>query len=159
MRVSTLNSLNTAGWNDAVVLYPDGKALEHKTLCSRAEMEEFCQGFGYQLLAFRTGIKQLSDRKEVPMDERSLGDFKHMVAYCNECFGRYLVVVWNEDIEEKAVAGVLDDRYGQWHNLDEFPDAEDWCLEEWQRFGLDDMGLDYHCLYVDDGAVVGDLFH
>ena len=63
MRVSTLDfdKLITDGWNDVLVLYPDGNTMEHKTLCSMDEMEQFCKAFGYRLLAYRPGILQLSD--------------------------------------------------------------------------------------------------
>ena len=42
-----------------------------------------------------------------------------------------------------------DTRYDEWNHVDENPDVEPFCCEEWMLMGLDELGIDYTPIYVE----------
>ena len=66
------------------------------------------------------------------------------------CFDRYLTVTGYSTESEDTITSVLENRYDQWHNLDDFPEAEDFCCEEWMLMGLDELGIQYTPHYLED---------
>lgn len=79
---------------------------------------------------------------------------KHQCEYWLDCFQapdveRGLMIFWDTDsISEDMMWWVLDDLYGSWADLDEYPDAEYYCLEEWILLRLTETGLEFDYEYL-----------
>ena len=73
----------------------------------------------------------------------------HIVTYDVFCFDRVLAVIYNGDVDESLVYRILDTRYDEWNHVDENPDVEPFCCEEWMLMGLDELGIDYTPIYVE----------
>lgn len=68
---------------------------------------------------------------------------EHIVFYDVAVFSRALVVAYYGDVPEETVYGILDARYDQWNHIDEYPEVEPYCCEEWMLMGLDELGINY----------------
>ena len=75
--------------------------------------------------------------------------FPFHVEFWVECFDRWLIVDGFSVMTEEQIWEAMDDRYGQWHNPEEYPDAECACCEEWILQGLDEIGIVYNPTYLD----------
>ena len=67
-----------------------------------------------------------------------------------ECFDRWLTVEGFSTMSGAEIFDILESRYYQWHNPEEFPDAEFCCCEEWMLMGLDELGISYTPIYSED---------
>ena len=72
---------------------------------------------------------------------------EHAVFYDVDVFDRTLIVAYNGDVANETVYGILDARYDQWNHIDENPEVEYYCCEEWMLMGLDGLGINYTPIY------------
>ena len=57
-----------------------------------------------------------------------------------ECYERYLIIAWDKGPSEEAVLALLEHRYDQWVHIEENPEVESYCCEEWMIDGLTGIG-------------------
>ena len=68
-----------------------------------------------------------------------------------ECYDRRLIVAWDAGPSEEDVLKVLERRYCEWVHLDDHPEAENYCCEEWMLDGLSEVGqFDFFVIYDED---------
>ena len=73
---------------------------------------------------------------------------EHAVVYMIDVFERILIVAYNGNVPEKTVYDILDQRYGEWNNVEDYPETENYCCEEWMLIGLEELGIVYTPIYI-----------
>lgn len=89
--------------------------------------------------------------------EKKLGSkscYKHAVIVEVPYYERHLLVMWDSDIEEDTVLKILDKRYDQWVHIEENPEVEDYCCEEWMLMGLEQIDTVFDHYYFEGGKKV-----
>ena len=84
------------------------------------------------------------------MNEQYLGEFQHAIIFSIECYERALLVCWNGDPSRNEMLDIFDRAYDQWVNIEENPEVEDYCVEEWLLLAVDDLGIDYKYIYIQE---------
>lgn len=74
----------------------------------------------------------------------------HVVFSSVDCLDRYILVAYDNGPEESAVKNVLEERYDQWNDIDNYPEVETYCCEEWMIKGITDFAdFKFHVIYGD----------
>lgn len=84
-------------------------------------------------------------------------EFDCFTTFCVDCYDRHLIVCWDEEDNiqndgwapsEPEIDKILETRYEQWVHVEENPEVESYCCEEWMLMGLDEIGLKYTPIYI-----------
>ena len=77
--------------------------------------------------------------------------WNHVVFSSVDCLDRYILVAYDNGPDESAVKNVLEERYDQWNDVENYPEVETYCCEEWMLEGMVEFGdFRYYVIYGDN---------
>jgi len=127
------------------------RCIEHDRIYTEQELEdeyksEYAYDLEYRDISFSRWLGNCMTRNGGSLEKV----YYFSVTVEVFCFERYLAVTGYSTMTSEQIRALLEERYDQWNNLDEFPEAEPFCCEEWMLMGLDELGISYTPHYLED---------
>lgn len=76
-------------------------------------------------------------------------DYKAAVYYGIECFDRGIFIAWDGDTRGAAIYAVADDAYNRWIDVDNNPDLQFICCEEYIIGEIEKLGIQFDYCYAE----------
>lgn len=75
--------------------------------------------------------------------------YQHCMECDVVCYERGITIAWNdEQVSDELMRSVTDDAYDRWMNVEDNPEVESWCCEEYILHEVDKLGIEYdYCFY------------
>lgn len=82
--------------------------------------------------------------------DMAVKDYRFYIECDIDCYERGLGIAWNDEkVSEEQMQSAADAAYDRWVHIEENPEVESWCCEEYILHEVDKLGIEYDYCYLD----------